>query len=78
VLSGFRVEKVLGWRVARVVSIEVGLAFRTPKDPVIVGVWLRLDIIDIADPGLGLGLGLGGISVSVSVSVVSSSSIEDK
>jgi hypothetical protein len=46
----------------------------TTADPVKVpvGVTLRRDIIDMAEPGRGLGLGLGGalaMSVSVSVSV---------
>lgn len=33
---------------------------------VAVGVWLRFDNIDRAEPGRGLGLGLGGISESTS------------
>jgi hypothetical protein len=64
--------------VISVLSTDASLARPgMPRDPVIVGVWLRLDKIDIADPGLGLGLGLGGISVSVSVSVTASLSTDD-
>lgn len=52
------------------------VAIRERDELVIVGVWLRLESIDMAEPGRGVGLGLGGPSESMLANVSSDSGID--